>query len=110
MLYISKILLVTTFLLPIIASAKVAVPNDAKFRRLVQQCPGLMQELQKTAKDFNKLAKRERISTTTLQGNFNEIVVDIAIILEEGRRKKCERSFKSVWHRRDELFDYFDYD
>ena len=91
-----------------LASAKVAVPNDAKFRRLVKQCPGLMKELKETAKDFNILAKRENISTVTLQGNFNQIVVDVYIILEEGSRKKCEKSFKSVWYHRDALIDQYD--
>ena len=105
-----KVLLVLFCCLPMVAAAKVQVPTDPDFRRLVGKCPGLMQELKKTAKDFNEIARRERVSTVTLQGNFNQIVVDIAIILEENRRKKCERSFKSVWHHRDEVFDHFDYD
>ena len=105
----SKTLLVLFFLVPVVAFSKVKIPDDAKFRRLVRRCPGLMSELKKTAKGFNDLARKERVSTVTLQGNFNKIVVDIAIILEEGSRKKCERSFKSVWYHRDEVYDHFDY-
>ena len=105
---VSKALIIFFVCIPMVASAKVTVPTDTKFRRLVRQCRGLMQELQKTAKAFNNLARKEGVSTVTLQGNFNMIVVDVSIILEEGGFKKCERSFKSVWYNRDQVFDYFD--
>ena len=106
---VSKIVLFVAIFFPMMASATVRIPKDVKFRRLVEKCPGLMQELEKTAREFNVLARRAQVSTVTLQGNFNKIVVDIAIILEEGSRKKCERSFKSVWYHRDEVFDLLGY-
>ena len=104
-----KILLVALLFFPMFASAKVIIPNDTKFRRLIRQCAGLEKELGKTVRDFNRLARRKKVSTVTLQGNFNRIVVDVYIILEEGSRKKCERSFESVRYHRDQLFDYYDY-
>ena len=105
-----KTILIFCLTFPFLASATVSVPKDSRLLLLVRECSGLMKELQLTARQFNTLARINGVSTTTLQGDFNQILVDVRLILEKGGKGKCNRAFESVEYRRQKTFDYYDYE